>query len=185
VQPAVGDFAAACAEPLIRALGFGELTRTEAVGASGGGRAGVGRPAERLAAIDGGERLSQLELRQQPRDQESEGGDRHRGHEDGLEGVGVRMDDGVVGRGGQPAQRVGAHTDDGIGLTVNAVTPGLIETDMTAAVPAKVIDSLQTAIPMRRMGRPDEIARVVVFLAADASAYITGQVWGVNRGLDM
>jgi hypothetical protein len=61
------------------------------------------------------------------------------------------------------------------------VTPGLIETDMTAAVPAKVIDSLQAAIPMRRMGRPDEIARVVVFLAADASAYIPGQVWGVTR----
>jgi acetoacetyl-CoA reductase/3-oxoacyl-[acyl-carrier protein] reductase len=65
------------------------------------------------------------------------------------------------------------------------VTPGLIETDMTAAVPAKVLESLRAAIPMRRMGRPDEIARVVVFLAADASAYITGQVWGVNGGLDM
>ena len=56
---------------------------------------------------------------------------------------------------------------------------------MKAAVPAKVIDSLQAAIPMRHMGRLDEIARVVVFLAADASAYITGQVWGVNGGLDM
>ena len=51
----------------------------------------------------------------------------------------------------------GKLTDDGIGLTVNAVTPGLIETDMTAAVPAKVIDAIQAAIPMRRMGRPDEI----------------------------
>jgi NAD(P)-dependent dehydrogenase (short-subunit alcohol dehydrogenase family) len=79
----------------------------------------------------------------------------------------------------------GKLSDDGIGLTVNAVTPGLIETEMTAAVPAKVIDSLKAAIPMRRMGRPDEIARVVRFLAADASAYITGQVWGVNGGLDM
>jgi NAD(P)-dependent dehydrogenase (short-subunit alcohol dehydrogenase family) len=75
--------------------------------------------------------------------------------------------------------------DDGIGLTVNAVTPGLIETEMTAAVPAKVIESLKAAIPTRRMGRPEEIARVVAFLAADASAYITGQVWGVNGGLDM
>jgi NAD(P)-dependent dehydrogenase (short-subunit alcohol dehydrogenase family) len=75
--------------------------------------------------------------------------------------------------------------DDGIGLTVNAVTPGLIETEMTAAVPAKVVESLKAAIPMRRMGRPEEIARVVAFLAADASAYITGQVWGVNGGLDM
>ena len=76
-------------------------------------------------------------------------------------------------------------SDDAIGLTVNAVTPGLIETEMTAAVPAKVIESFKTAIPMRRMGRPGEVARVVAFLAADASAYITGQVWGVNGGLDM
>jgi 3-oxoacyl-[acyl-carrier protein] reductase len=74
---------------------------------------------------------------------------------------------------------------DGIGVTVNAVTPGLIETEMTAAVPAKVIASFKAAIPMRRMGRPEEVARVVAFLAADASAYITGQVWGVNGGLDM
>ena len=42
-----------------------------------------------------------------------------------------------------------------------------------------------TAIPTRRMGRPGEIARVVAFLAADASPYITGRVWGVNGGLDM
>ena len=56
---------------------------------------------------------------------------------------------------------------------------------MTAAVPAKVIDSLKAAIPLQRMGRPEEIARVVSFLAADASAYSTGQVWGVNGGLDM
>jgi NAD(P)-dependent dehydrogenase (short-subunit alcohol dehydrogenase family) len=49
--------------------------------------------------------------------------------------------------------------DDGIGLTVNAVTPGLIETEMTAAVPAKVIESLKAAIPARRMGRPEERPR--------------------------
>ena len=84
-----------------------------------------------------------------------------------------------------PSLTLNNRVENGIGLTVNAVTPGLIETDMTAAVPAKVIDSLRAAIPVRRMGRPDEIARVVVFLAADASAYITGQVWGVNGGLDM
>jgi NAD(P)-dependent dehydrogenase (short-subunit alcohol dehydrogenase family) len=81
--------------------------------------------------------------------------------------------------------KAGRPADDGIGLTVNAVTPGLIETDMTAAVPPKVIESLQAAIPVRRMGRPEEIARVVAFLAADTSGYITGQVWGVNGGLDM
>jgi NAD(P)-dependent dehydrogenase (short-subunit alcohol dehydrogenase family) len=81
--------------------------------------------------------------------------------------------------------KAGKLSDDGIGLTVNAVTPGLIETEMTAAVPAKVLEALRSAIPVRRMGRPEEVARVVRFLAADSSAYITGQVWGVNGGLDM
>jgi NAD(P)-dependent dehydrogenase (short-subunit alcohol dehydrogenase family) len=82
-------------------------------------------------------------------------------------------------------EKAGSLEDDGIGLTVNAVTPGLIETEMTAVIPAKVLETLRAAIPMRRMGRPDEVARVVRFLAADSSAYITGQVWGVNGGLDM
>ena len=81
--------------------------------------------------------------------------------------------------------REGRLVDDAIGLTVNAVTPGLIETDMTAAVPPKVLEGMLAAIPVRRAGRPDEVARVVRFLAEDASAYITGQVWGVNGGLDM
>jgi acetoacetyl-CoA reductase/3-oxoacyl-[acyl-carrier protein] reductase len=81
--------------------------------------------------------------------------------------------------------RAGQLDGGGIGLTVNAVTPGLIETEMTGAVPPKVIDKLQAAIPLRRMGRPEEVARVVRFLAADASAYVTGQVWGVNGGFDM
>ena len=75
--------------------------------------------------------------------------------------------------------------DDRIGLTVNAVTPGLIETDMTAAVPAKALERWRAAIPVRRFGRPDEVSRVVGFLAADASGYITGQAWAVNGGLDM
>ena len=75
--------------------------------------------------------------------------------------------------------------DGGVGLTVNAVTPGLIETDMTAAIPEKAMARILSGIPMRRIGRPDEVARVVRFLAADASSYITGQVWGVNGGYDM
>ena len=81
--------------------------------------------------------------------------------------------------------KAGKLDSDRIGLTVNAVTPGLIETEMTAAVPAKVIEKLQATIPLRRMGEPEEVARVVRFLAADASGYITGQVWGVNGGFDM
>jgi NAD(P)-dependent dehydrogenase (short-subunit alcohol dehydrogenase family) len=74
---------------------------------------------------------------------------------------------------------------DGIGLTVNAVTPGFIDTGMLATVPDKVLDRLRTQIPVGRLGAPEEIARVVCFLAADASSYITGQIWAVNGGLDM
>jgi NAD(P)-dependent dehydrogenase (short-subunit alcohol dehydrogenase family) len=74
---------------------------------------------------------------------------------------------------------------DGLGLTVNAVTPGFIATDMLATVPDKVLDRIRAQIPVGRLGRPEEIARVVGFLGADESAYITGQVWAVNGGLDM
>ena len=76
-------------------------------------------------------------------------------------------------------------TEDSPNITVNAVTPGFIATDMVAAVPEKVLDKIKGTIPMRRLGRAEEIARVVHFLAADDSSYITGQVWGVNGGLDM
>jgi len=74
---------------------------------------------------------------------------------------------------------------DGIGLTVNAVTPGYIATEMLATIPDKVLDRLRGQIPVGRLGKPEEIARVVGFLAADESAYITGQIWAVNGGLDM
>jgi NAD(P)-dependent dehydrogenase (short-subunit alcohol dehydrogenase family) len=74
---------------------------------------------------------------------------------------------------------------NGPGLTVNAVAPGFIETDMTAAVPEKALDRVRAQIPVKRLGRPEEIARVVHFLASDASAYITGVVWAVNGGMDM
>jgi acetoacetyl-CoA reductase/3-oxoacyl-[acyl-carrier protein] reductase len=81
--------------------------------------------------------------------------------------------------------RAGKNTDDGIGLTINTVTPGFIATEMVAAMPDKVLDKVKRQIPVGRLGRPEEVARVVHFLAADASSYITGQVWGVNGGLDM
>ena len=74
---------------------------------------------------------------------------------------------------------------DGIGLTVNGVTPGYIATDMLATIPDKVLERLRSQIPVGRLGRPEEIARVVAFLAADDSSYITGQIWAVNGGLDM
>jgi len=75
--------------------------------------------------------------------------------------------------------------EGGIAVTVNTVTPGYIATDMMATVPEKVLDGIRAKIPMARLGEPEEIARVVHFLAADASGYITGQVWGVNGGMDM
>ena len=71
------------------------------------------------------------------------------------------------------------------GLTVNVVSPGVIGTEMVQAIPDKIRDRLYDNIPLRRFGEPEEIARVVHFLAADASSYITGQVWSVNGGMDM
>jgi NAD(P)-dependent dehydrogenase (short-subunit alcohol dehydrogenase family) len=75
--------------------------------------------------------------------------------------------------------------ENGVNVTVNAVAPGFINTDMVAAVPDKVIEKIKSGIPLRRLGRPEEIARVVEFLAEDASSYITGQVWAVNGGMEM
>jgi NAD(P)-dependent dehydrogenase (short-subunit alcohol dehydrogenase family) len=72
-----------------------------------------------------------------------------------------------------------------VGVTVNAVAPGFIETDMLASVPEKVLDGIRAQVPVRRLGRPEEVARVVHFLAADASSFITGQIWAVNGGHDM
>jgi acetoacetyl-CoA reductase len=71
------------------------------------------------------------------------------------------------------------------GVTVNCVAPGFIETDMTGAVPEQIMQKVIEGIPMRRLGRPDEVARVVLFLAEPASSYITGQVYSVNGGLNM
>jgi acetoacetyl-CoA reductase/3-oxoacyl-[acyl-carrier protein] reductase len=75
--------------------------------------------------------------------------------------------------------------DGGVGLTVNAVSPGFIETDMLATVPEKVLDNIRSQVPLKRLGRPEEIARVVEFLSQDESSYITGQVWAVNGGMEM
>jgi acetoacetyl-CoA reductase/3-oxoacyl-[acyl-carrier protein] reductase len=79
----------------------------------------------------------------------------------------------------------GKLTDESIGLTVNAVTPGLVSTEMLDHIPQQLLDRLVGQIPSGRLGRADEVARVVHFLAADASSYITGQVWAVNGGMDM
>jgi NAD(P)-dependent dehydrogenase (short-subunit alcohol dehydrogenase family) len=75
--------------------------------------------------------------------------------------------------------------ENALNVTVNAVAPGFIETEMLDGVPEKVLDGVKRQIPLARLGRPEEIARVVHFLCADASSYITGQVWAVNGGMDM
>jgi 3-oxoacyl-[acyl-carrier protein] reductase len=70
-------------------------------------------------------------------------------------------------------------------VTVNAIAPGFIETDMSEAVRNKAGDMIKKAIPMRRLGQPQDIARVAVFLAGPDSAYMTGQVLTVDGGLSL
>ena len=81
--------------------------------------------------------------------------------------------------------RSGHPIGDGMGLTINAVTPGYTATDMVATIPDKVLEKIRSQIPCGRLGKPEEVARVVAFLAADESSYITGQIWAVNGGIDM
>jgi NAD(P)-dependent dehydrogenase (short-subunit alcohol dehydrogenase family) len=71
------------------------------------------------------------------------------------------------------------------GITVNCVAPGFIGTEMVAAIPAPVLEKVIEKIPQRRLGTPEEVARVVCFLLEDESSYITGAVYTVNGGLDM
>jgi len=105
----------------------------------------------------------------------------------------------VIGERGNAGQANYAATKSGLfgltmslateaarkGITVNCVAPGYIETDMVAGVPQKAIDKIVAGIPMQRLGQPDEVARVVEFLADPESAYISGQVYSVNGGLYM
>lgn len=71
------------------------------------------------------------------------------------------------------------------GITVNAVAPGFIETDMTAAMPEAAREATLTQIPAGHLGAPEDIARAVAFLASDDAAYITGQVLAVDGGMSM
>jgi 3-oxoacyl-[acyl-carrier protein] reductase len=70
-------------------------------------------------------------------------------------------------------------------ILVNAVAPGLIETDMTATVPAAAREALLAQVPLARIGGVQDVAEMVGFLAGDGSGYITGQVFHVNGGLYM
>ena len=71
------------------------------------------------------------------------------------------------------------------GIRVNAVAPGFIETDMTAALPEEARERYRTEIPLGRFGTPDDVARAVLFLLSAASGYITGAVLNVSGGLYM
>lgn len=66
------------------------------------------------------------------------------------------------------------------GIRVNAVAPGIIQTDMMAAVPKEIIDPMIAQIPLRRLGQPEDIANAFVFLASDEASYITGVVLSVD-----
>jgi NAD(P)-dependent dehydrogenase (short-subunit alcohol dehydrogenase family) len=71
------------------------------------------------------------------------------------------------------------------GITVNCVTPGFVNTEMVAAMPAQAVERVLAQIPVGRLAEPDEIARVVEFLADPASSYITGEIYGINGGYYM
>jgi 3-oxoacyl-[acyl-carrier protein] reductase len=70
-------------------------------------------------------------------------------------------------------------------ITCNAIAPGFIETDMTAKLSDRVVEAALREIPLKRMGQPEEIAKLATFLASDNAAYITGQVIRIDGGLCM
>jgi 3-oxoacyl-[acyl-carrier protein] reductase len=70
-------------------------------------------------------------------------------------------------------------------ITCNAVAPGYIETDITSGLSDEIKSNVLNAIPLGRMGQPDDVARVVAFLASDAAAYLTGQTLAVDGGMTM
>ncbi len=87
---------------------------------------------------------------------------------------------GLIGLTKSVARELGSR-----GITVNAVAPGFIETDMTATLPEKVREGLLATIPAKRLGQAEDVARAVAFLAGDSAGYITGQVLSVDGGMGM
>ncbi len=87
---------------------------------------------------------------------------------------------GLIGLTKAVARELGSRN-----ITVNAVAPGFIQTEMTEALPQKTREEMLAQIPLRRFGTPEEVAHAVAFLASDAAAYLTGQVIHVNGGMIM
>ena len=87
---------------------------------------------------------------------------------------------GVIGFSKSAAKELASR-----GITVNAVAPGFIGTDMTAGLPESVKEKMLTDIPLGRMGEPEDVASAVLFLASDQASYITGQVVNVDGGMVM
>jgi len=87
---------------------------------------------------------------------------------------------GIEGFSRSLAKEIGSR-----GITVNAVAPGFIETDMTRGLPEKQAEALLNQIPLGRLGQPEEIASVVGFLVSESGAYITGETVHVNGGMYM
>ena len=85
---------------------------------------------------------------------------------------------GLIGYSKSLAKEVGAR-----GIRVNCIAPGFIETDMTAVLKEDYVKAMLDTVPMKRGGKPEDIANVALFLASDMSSYVTGQVIGVDGGM--